>query len=531
MKTSLPGIHCLTLVPMLLLSGCSGGGINPSIDIFGSPLVSASISTSPEAVSAIGVISAPDSVTLNGVRYGTASTQVTINGEPASPADLKRGQIVMLEGTIEPNGLAGTADRVSYEASVIGPVENIDGPLGRLIVMGQPIRIDAGTVFDITVDPDTLVGLIVGSGAEISGFVDANGEIAATRIEPDAGAARVQLIGRVIDLDTANMLFSINRQIVDYSGALLIELPGGAPVDGMFVNAKGELVDGILIVDQITSANWLEPGNTGERIQTQGLITRFDSSTDFDLNGFPITSNAATVLANGSINELRINTEVLVDGQITTDGRRISANEIIFRHVVNPTTTVTIDLSDFTDISVFSVFYVTIMHGPNFSVEVTIDEDAVNHLDVKQIGSRLSIGLLPGNNELDTISAVVTLPLLNSIDLNGVIYATLSGFKQSHLTANVGGVSLLRGESLMIDDLEASVFGVSGLSFGHNRPLRSANINISGVSYATLNMGIGSALSGTVSGASLLMYFGTNVMRDITTHFPSLAMKLGETRP
>jgi len=99
------------------------------------------------------------------------------------------------------------------------------------------------------------------------------------------------------------------------------------------------------------------------------------------------------------------------------------------------------------------------------------------------------------------------------------------------LTATVSGVSRLHGDALVINDLTAAVAGVSQLDFGGNRPLGRANINVSGVSTATLNMDIGSTMSGNVTGPSILFYYGTNVTINVTTGFGSSIVKLGETRP
>lgn len=196
----------------------------------------------------------------------------------------------------------------------------------------------------------------------------------------------------------------------------------------------------------------------------------------------------------------------------------------------DPTTTVTFDFSDFTEISVVSVFRVAVTQSADFLVEVTIDEDVVDRVDVTQSGSRLRIGLLPGNADIETLEAVVTLPVLDSIDLSGVVNVTLNDFAQSELTVNVAGVSRLLGDSLMISDLTASVSGVSQLDFGNVRPLGNASIDVSGTSVATLNMDVGSTLTGSVAGTSKLSYFGTNVEVVVTTDAFSSVIKLGETR-
>jgi hypothetical protein len=104
------------------------------------------------------------------------------------------------------------------------------------------------------------------------------------------------------------------------------------------------------------------------------------------------------------------------------------------------------------------------------------------------------------------------------------------------MTVDVGGVSRLQGHELLVDDLSASVSGVSQLNFGDIRPVAVANIDISGVSQATLNMDVGSTLKGSVgtgqgSGASALYYYGTNITLDVTTDTNSTIVKLGETKP
>ena len=88
----------------------------------------------------------------------------------------------------------------------------------------------------------------------------------------------------------------------------------------------------------------------------------------------------------------------------------------------------------------------------------------------------------------------------------------------------------------MINDLTASVSGVSQLGFGDIRPIGNANIDVSGVSQATLNMDVGSALKGSMgtgqgTGVSTLFYYGTNVTVNVTTDLLSSVIKLGETRP
>jgi hypothetical protein len=177
-----------------------------------------------------------------------------------------------------------------------------------------------------------------------------------------------------------------------------------------------------------------------------------------------------------------------------------------------------------------------VTQGPEFSVEVIVDEDIASRVDVTQTGSRLNIALLMGNNNANTLEAFVTMPVLDKIDLTGVVNVMLNDFDQPQMTVNVGGVSRLHGNALSIDSLTATVTGVSQLGFGDIHPIGNANINVSGVSLATLNMDVGSTLTGSVAtgqgtGVSTLFYYGTNVNLNVSNDFTSTVMKLGETRP
>lgn len=517
-------LRWLSIVSLIMLGACGGGGS-------GSPPVVIPPPPATEDVSAVGVITALGSVTVNGVQYTTDATTVTTNGQPASFSDLKLGQIVALEGTVQVDGPRGTAEDIDYVATVIGPVENIDATLSQLIVMGQTVLTDGDTEFDPSIDASSFAGLTVGSNAQISGFLNANGEVVATRIEPDTASTDVQLIGSVVGLDLDSMSFTVNRLTVDYSSAILIDLLGSMPADGLFVLMTGALTNGILVVDEIQSLYETEGSAPGERAQTQGSITRYNSATDFDVNGFPVTTNASTAFANGTIADLQASAQITIDGEFAASGDSILANEITFGRVIDPTTTVTFDFNNFTDISVLSIFNVTVTQGPDFSVEVTIDEDIVDNLIVTQTGSRLSLDLQFGDNNAQTLDAVITLPVLNSIDVDGVATVTLKDFNQTHMTINVGNVSQLRGNSLMIGDLTARVSGVSQLDFGDIRPLGNANIEVRGISKATVNMDVGTTLTGSVMGTSGLFYYGTDVTLNVTTDFISSVTKLGETRP
>jgi hypothetical protein len=267
-------------------------------------------------------------VIVNGIAYGTNHATVTANGRPGLVSDLRRGQVLTINGNIYGGSFSGAAHRIDYTARLVGPVEGLDGAANQLIVMGQTVISDIDTAFAGGIDPASYAGLSIGSNIEISGFARADGSVLATRIDPIEGQPDLRLTGEVADLDRANLQFAVNDLAVDYSAALVIDMPGGAPSNGETVQMTGELFDGRFVVETLASA----PGLTGEfgrRVQTGGLVTRFYTSRDFYVNHFAIQTNSGTSFVFGDRGDLGLNIDVVIDGQIAVDGS-IVADRVVF---------------------------------------------------------------------------------------------------------------------------------------------------------------------------------------------------------
>ena len=278
---SLPGLVLMALFLLALLAACSGGTIDVSIN--GTTLPPGTIPPfqDSEPVTAQGVITGFGDVTVKGVEYAVGNASIFIDGEAAALSDLEMGHVVTVTGRYRAGWMAGTADTIRAYSRVIGPLEVIDAGNGLLRVMGQPVRLRPDTQFSAGIDPDTLDGLTIGDTVRISGYADAAGGIRATRIEHTG--TPLQLIGKVAGLDIGNLMFDINQLTVDYGNAVLIDLPGGAPQDGMPVRATGTLANGMFMVEQLVAAPAFT-GSSGRRAQIAGVITRYASLGDFSVN-------------------------------------------------------------------------------------------------------------------------------------------------------------------------------------------------------------------------------------------------------
>ena len=215
----------------------------------------------------MGPISTFGSVVVNGVRYDTSSAVFTVNGLSGSQDDLSVGQVITVSGTID--------------------------------------------------------GLSVDNIVEVSGLVAANGDITATCIELKPAGTEFEVLGIVSALDSGNMLFNINDPAVDYSGATLDnDFPGGQINDGDFVEAKGMSLnfDREFVATEVDLKNALPDVADGVHVEIQGFITRFDSLTDFDVTGLPVTTTASTVYEGGVEGDLGLDIKVEVEGDVNSSG-------------------------------------------------------------------------------------------------------------------------------------------------------------------------------------------------------------------
>ncbi|NIW23790.1 MAG: hypothetical protein GWN29_04085, partial [Gammaproteobacteria bacterium] len=313
-----------------LVAAC-GGSAGPSvagIDRTGAPNAASAF--------AFGSISGFGSIIVNGVRYDTSGgATFTIDDSPGSEDDLEVGDVVLVQGTLDASGTTGTAASVVFGDNVEGPIEagSIDLVAGTLIVLGQTVRTNAGTSFDDSIPGASLGGLVAGDVVEVSGFVDSNGNILATRIELKAPGGELEVTGIVEGHLPGAMTFMINALVVNYAGAMLDnDFPGGVISDGDLVEAKGLTLNGLgeLIATEIDFEDDQLIGNADDHVEVEGLITRFADATDFDVSGFPVMTNGQTVFEGGVAGDLGLNVKVEVEGELDANGVLV-ADEVDIR--------------------------------------------------------------------------------------------------------------------------------------------------------------------------------------------------------
>lgn len=297
----------------LLIAACGGGSEQVAgIDGRGNP-------APVVAVVSKGAITGFGSVIVNGQVFNTNAATFTIDGSVGTQADLAVGDVVVIEGTVDANGNP-VASSVTYDDAVEGPITAIDLAGETLTVLGQLVRVDAGTSFgsDDNTDPKSINELAIDEVVEVSGFFLANGTISATRIERKAAGGELEVTGTVSNAGATT--FEINGFVVDFSGATPLNFPNGAPENGQRVEAKGNLgVNGELIATEVEFKGG-DFGDDGDEAEVEGFITAVISASEFEVEGIRVMVNAQTTYQNGSSANLVLDRKVEVEGRINASG-------------------------------------------------------------------------------------------------------------------------------------------------------------------------------------------------------------------
>lgn len=321
----------LAIACTILLQACGGGGGSSAPAPIPEPT---STTPPPDPVSSSfttqGVITAFGSVFVNGVEYETDSSEIESDDNVATEGDLRVGQIVTIKGSVNPDGVTGTADSIKYNDRVEGPIASING--NTLVVLGQTIIITDGTVFDDSVSTQSLAGLNPGDVIEVSGFLNGNGEVVATYVESNAAGGEFELVGIVTNLDTGDSTFDIGNQTIEFSNAVFEDFDGAQLADGDQVEVKGSTLDAnnVLIAVKVE----LEEDDLVENdeLELEGLISRFESATDFDVFGRGVTTSSTTVYEGGTVEDLAQDVKVEVEGRINADGILV-ADKVKFKDI------------------------------------------------------------------------------------------------------------------------------------------------------------------------------------------------------
>lgn len=281
-----------------------------------------------------GKINRFGSIYVNGVRYTTDNALFLVDGKIGLESDLDVDQVVTVLGSINADGSSGTAHLVIYEDAVEGPVAAIDG--NQFEVLGQTVIVDGNTSVALNGDRNSLGQLHAGEIVEVSGHSGTDGAIIATHIRSSRGQDEYDLTGIVAGIETHALRLTIGRLNVDFSAANLYGFDNGTPSVGDRVEVVGSAVNehGELVATRIQSKPLTISTQAGEAAQIEGLVTRYVSPWDFDVDGVRVAITWNTQFDGGWLFHIQSDARVEVAGEFDGNGHLV-ANRIEFERTAS----------------------------------------------------------------------------------------------------------------------------------------------------------------------------------------------------
>ena len=306
MKTRYAIQQILVILLGCIIASCDSGGGQQVAGIGGT------------GYTASGPITGFGSIFVNGIEFETDDALVTVDGVEVSDAALRLGMVVTVVGTLQSDGVTGTADKVKFNDDVQGPISAItvsaDGTEKILLILGVSVKVDQfSTVFD-DVSFETLA---INDLVEVSGLAGVDSIIDATRVEKKEnfieGVSEVEFKGVISGLTVTS--FNLGSLSVDFSAADLSGVAGGTLSNGLSVEVKGTLSGSVISAIKIEEEDGIfEDDQEGASIE--GLITDFVSKSNFKISGQLV--NAGNAVVNPADLQLQNGLQVQVKGEVVS---------------------------------------------------------------------------------------------------------------------------------------------------------------------------------------------------------------------
>lgn len=292
-----------TLLTTLLLIACSGGGGGDSLA--GGP----GGGIGGTGIAASGQISGFGSVFVNGIEFETANATISIDDVPALENDLRVGMIVDVRGTLNDDGVTGSADSIAQEAELKGPVttepiSDTDQRFKSFHIFDFEVIAEADvTIFDSSSGTFSFDTIALGDVVEVNGFFDpATNIVHASRIErlENLLETETRLRGLVASFDNIANTFDI--------GTVTVSVPPGADLTGLPTGLANDLevkVEGVVLANGTVEAREIEldsspfEGESGEA-RLEGVIEEFVSNADFKVSGVAVNATNAQIEPAGT---------------------------------------------------------------------------------------------------------------------------------------------------------------------------------------------------------------------------------------
>jgi hypothetical protein len=309
----------------------------------------------PTPVTVAGKVTGFGSIYVNGIEFETNSATYDLDDTTgSSDSDISVGMYVVVEGSLNADGVSGTADSVYYEDEVEGPVEGLttdvdDSTIKTFTVLNVAVRVDSSTVFssdDGT--PYDFDAITDGDVVEVSG--DYIGDLLhATYVElQDDMDNEYEVEGTISGFNGTDVftLSLANGATLNVTLAPAAEIPSGGIVDGQYVEVEGTIPDPVGFPDDLLAMKVeLEDDDyfdeDDNEVEIKGPLSYDEGNGSWSVNGTLIVFGASTeykpatladAIADGSAHGLYVEVEGrYVDGALQADEIEIEEDDLEFK--------------------------------------------------------------------------------------------------------------------------------------------------------------------------------------------------------
>ena len=313
----------------VLIAACGGGGGGGGGSVAGGGIGGTGMTS--------GTVTGFGSVFVNGIEFETdgASRDVDDRTDISNGRDddkvLDIGMVVTIFGTVNDDGVTGTAESIFYDDDVEGPVaaapvEDSDGVTKTFSIFNTTVIVDRNSTVFADTDYDALARDDL---LEVSGYFDGSGNLRATRVEKEGvlvlGSSEVELRGAVKGFDGVDT-FTLAGVTVTFDGMTEFEDLPGTVKNGQFIEVEGTLETATSVAATRIEREDEDFDNNIDEASIEGLVTDFNGINDFRVAGQLVKAGNAEFEPASLENTLADGVKVEVEGSI--EGGVLKATEV-----------------------------------------------------------------------------------------------------------------------------------------------------------------------------------------------------------
>ncbi|MDQ2075747.1 DUF5666 domain-containing protein [Marinimicrobium sp. ABcell2] len=271
-----------------------------------------------------GTVTAYGSVIVNGQRVEIGGAAIQVNDESATEDAIKLGMNVYIEAERDRRGSVNVLN-VRYNRNLQGPVSeviHVGSTHKELKVLGQTLIVHDDTHFAGIAFEELDKGVTL----DVSGFVDAEGRVTATRVAQAATNAMGEVNADVQGLNASAATFQLGSLSVDYAQAVFVGVSADTLAEGQRVSVRGAKNGDSFVAERVTLRDQDAASMPdGTRVSLEGVVRGYQSAANFRLNGVSVNAEDASI-SGGELDQLANGIRVMVKGRI--EGSELKAEEL-----------------------------------------------------------------------------------------------------------------------------------------------------------------------------------------------------------